>query len=73
MRSDKGTYFDSRRFMVSDIAESYIELLNKFRDFKKVYLQAIDARGRFTLTTNFTVNFSSYVLTCYDFLVRGRA
>lgn len=59
--------------MVSDIAESYIELLNKYVDFKKVYLQAIDARGRFTLTTNFTINLSSYLLTCYDFLVRGRA
>jgi len=59
--------------MVSDIAESYIELLNKFRDFKKVYFQAIDARGRFTLTTNFTINLSSYILTLYDFLVRGRA
>lgn len=59
--------------MVSDLAESYVELLNKFKDFKKVYLQSIDARGRFTLMTNLTLNFPSYLLTCYDSMVRGRA
>jgi len=58
--------------MVVDIAESYVDLVNRFREFKKVYLQSIDGESRFTLNSTLTINFSSYLLTRYDFMVRGR-
>lgn len=58
--------------MVIDIAESYVDLVNRFREFKKVYLQSIDGKGRFTLKSTLTINFSSHLLTCYDFIIRGR-
>jgi hypothetical protein len=58
--------------MVVDIAESYVDLVNRFRKFKKVYLQSIDGKGRFTLNSTLTINLYSHLLTFYDFMVRGR-
>ena len=66
------TYTDARRFTVIDLTESYIDLSTRFREFKKVYLQSINGKGQFILNSNLTINFSSYIMTKYDFVVRGR-
>lgn len=73
IRNDKGRYFDSTRFRVLNISESYIDLIDRFREFKKVYCQNIDKMGRFNLKPTLIINFSSYLFTKYDSVVRGRA
>ena len=72
IRDEKGTYFDTQRFVIIDIASSYVDLIERFREFKKVYTQSIDGKNKFTWTATFALNFPSYVLSCYDSLVRGR-
>jgi heme/copper-type cytochrome/quinol oxidase subunit 1 len=73
IRSDKGSYFDSTRFRVFNISKSYIDLIDRFREFKKIYSQNIDKMGRFNLKPTLVISFSSYLFTKYDSIVRGRA
>jgi hypothetical protein len=46
IRSNEGTYFDAHRFLMYDVAGSYLDLVEKFTDFKKVYLTSFSRQRR---------------------------